>query len=350
MSAVFLTSGNPQAELESRFAAFARAEATVMFQSGYQANTGLIQTIAEAGTPVYLDQMAHASLYQGVMAAGADLRPFRHNDIGHLQRQVMGHGAGVIAIDSVYSTDGSLAPIQDVLQVAERTGCLLVVDESHSLGTHGPRGAGLVVDLGLEERIQFRTASLAKAFCGRAGLVACPSRFAHYLRFSSFPSIFSSAVLPHELAGFAKTLEIVQYEDWRRSKLHNNARQLRAELDALGYNVSASGSQIISLEAGTEARIVTLADALQSHGVFGAPFFAPATAKNRACIRLSVHAGLDEKDIRRIAEVCAEIREQTDLANWSSTRRKRTQGGRGSDVRSYGTTSVLRSLDEAMAA
>jgi CAI-1 autoinducer synthase len=140
MSAVFLTSGNPQAELERRFAAFCRAEATIMFQSGYQANTGLIQTIARASTPVYLDRMAHASLYQGVLAAGAELRTFRHNDVAHLNRQVMASGPGVIAIDSVYSTDGSLAPIEAVLRVAENMGCALVVDESHSLGTHGPCG------------------------------------------------------------------------------------------------------------------------------------------------------------------------------------------------------------------
>lgn len=322
MSAVFLTSGNPQMELENRFANFVRAEATVMFQSGYQANTGLMQTIAEAGTPVYLDQMAHASLYQGVLAACADLRPFRHNDIDHLQRQIAASGPGVIAIDSVYSTDGSLAPIQSVLAVAERMGCVLVVDESHSLGTHGPRGSGLVVEMGLENRVHFRTASLAKAFCGRAGLVACASEFAHYLRFSSFPSIFSSAILPHELAAFAQTLELVQCDEWRRTKLHGNAKRLRFELDALGYNVSASGSQIIALEAGTESKIVTLAKSLQAHGVYGAPFFAPATAKNRACIRLSVHAGLDDNDIRRIVGVCTDIRDQVDYASWSSTRRK----------------------------
>lgn len=321
MSAVFLTPDNAQAELEGRFSAFVRSGASVIFQSGYQANTALIQTMAQSGTPVYVDQMAHASLYQGVLAAGADLHVFRHNDVEHLRRQVLAHGAGVIAIDSVYSTDGSLAPIAEVLAVAEDLGAELVVDESHSLGTHGPGGAGLVVDLGLERRIRFRTASLAKALCGRAGLVACPSSYAHYLRFAAFPSIFSSAILPHELAALAKTLEIVRREDWRRAKLHRNADALRIGLARLGYNVSASESQIISLEAGTEPRIVRLADALQSRGVFGAPFFAPATAKNRACIRLSVHAALAEADIAKVLSVCDEIRHEVCLSDWGSTRR-----------------------------
>ncbi len=343
MSAVFLTPDNPQAELEDRFAGFVRAGSTVMFQSGYQANAGLMQTIAEAGTPVYLDRIAHASLYRGALTAGADVRPFRHNDVEHLKRQVKTYGPGIVAIDSVYSTDGSLAPIADILGVAEDLGCALVVDESHSLGTHGPCGAGLVAALGLEQRVHFRTASLAKAFCGRAGLVACPSQFAHYLRFASFPTIFSSAILPHELAAFAKTLEIVQRDDWRRAKLHRNAAWLRAGLDGLGYNVSASGSQIVSLEAGTEQRIVQLADALQSRGVFGAPFFAPATAKNRACIRLSVHAGLEEAELRRILEVCSEIRDEVGLSDWGSTRRicrARVRAGRLLDADASGNVNA----------
>lgn len=323
MSAVFLASNNPQAAMEARFASYIKSEACVIFQSGYQANTGLLQTIAQAGTPIYLDQMAHASLYQGALVSGARVRPFRHNDVDHLDRQAATHGQGIIAVDSVYSTDGSLAPIEDILQVAERRGCVVVVDESHSLGTHGPHGAGLVVEAGLEQRIHFRTASLAKAFCGRAGLVACPARFAHFLRFSSFPSIFSSAILPHELAAFATTLEIVQREEWRREKLHAHSRRLRTGLSNLGYNVAASQSQIIALEAGTETRVVTLAHALQRRGVFGAPFFAPATAQNRACIRLSVHAGLDEMDIRRILEVCAAIRHEVALAAWRSSQRIR---------------------------
>lgn len=322
MSAFFLNRESAQWHVERGLADLLESEAVVLFQSGYQANTGLLQTIAEGGTPIYLDQMAHASLYQGVMAAGADMRPFRHNDVGHLRRQIGAYGPGVVCIDSVYSTNGSLAPINDVLEAAEDLGCALVVDESHSLGTHGPSGAGLVVELGLQDRVHLRTSSLAKALCGRAGLVACSRRFAHYLRLASLPNIFSSSVLPHELAALSKTLEIIRRDDWRRVRLHRSADRLRAGLDALGYNVSASASQIIALEAGTEEKMVQVVLALQARGVFGAPFFAPATAKNRACVRLSLHAGLDESDLRRILTACADIRDEVGLEDWASTRRR----------------------------
>jgi CAI-1 autoinducer synthase len=332
MSAFFLNRESAQWEFEQGLADLLRSESSVLFQSGYQANTGLLQTIAEAGTPVYLDQMAHASLYQGVMAAGADMRPFRHNDVEHLRRQIRAYGPGVVCIDSVYSTNGSLAPICDVLEAAEDLDCALVVDESHSLGTHGPSGAGLVVELGLQDRVHFRTSSLAKAFCGRAGLVACSRRFAHYLRLASLPNIFSSCVLPHELAALSKTLELIRRDDWRRQRLHRSADRLRAGLDALGYNVSASASQIIALEAGTEEKMVQVVLALQARGVFGAAFFAPATAKNRACVRLSLHAGLEEPGLRRILTACADIRDEVGLEHWASTRRKcrSSQGSKAS--------------------
>jgi CAI-1 autoinducer synthase len=197
-----------------------------------------------------------------------------------------------------------------------------VVDESHSLGTHGPAGSGLVVELGLEDRVQFRTASLAKAFCGRGGVVACSERFAEYLTYEAYPNIFSSAVLPYEFAAFAKTLEIIRRDEWRRQRLHRNAQRVRQSLDRLGYNVDASASQIIALEAGTEQQTIVLRDALEARNLFGAPFCAPATPRNRACIRLSLHSDLSADALDRIAVVCGEIRDEVGMADWPSTRRK----------------------------
>lgn len=325
MSSVFLNGANPQWAFQEALAQHMRSEASVVAQSGFMANIGLIQTIADQQTPVYIDMIAHASLWAGIHAAGAKPCPFRHNDVEHLRRQLTKYGTGVIIIDSVYSTNGSIAPIREVVDLAEQYDCAIVVDESHSLGTHGPEGSGLVVELGLEDRVHFRTASLAKAFCGRGGMVACSARFAEYMTYEAFPIIFSSAVLPHEFAAFAQTLALIRRDEWRRERLHGNAQWLREALDALGYNVEASGSQIIALESGTEQQTIILRDALEARGIFGAPFCAPATPKNRACIRLSLHAALDNSDLERIASVCAEIRDEIDLEKWPSTRRKSRQ-------------------------
>jgi CAI-1 autoinducer synthase len=323
MSSVFLQAGSSQHRLEARLAAFMGAEDGVLAQSGWAANVGLLQTIAAPGVPVYLDMQAHASLWEGVQSAQALGVPFLHNDGAHLARQVAKHGAGVIVVDALYSTNGSIAPLHEIVDIAERSGSILIVDESHSLGTHGPRGAGLVAALGLSERVHFRTASLAKAFAGRAGFLTCSSHFKGYFLSASRPAIFSSCLLEHELAWFDAALDFIAAADDRRAALHANARLVRAGLSELGYNVDDGTEQIIALEAGPEPKTLVLRKALERRGIYGAVFCAPATAKNRSLVRLTLNAGLGQDDCARLLAACADMRREVDMENWSSTRRSR---------------------------
>jgi len=322
MSGVFLHGDDcPQLRLEERLATFMGAESGVLCQSGFAANTGLIQSIATAQTPVYVDMMAHMSLWEGVRSAGAQPVSFFHNDVDHLEQRIQRFGPGIVIVDSVYSTNGSVCPLTAIAEVCAENDCVLVVDESHSLGTHGPNGAGLVVELGLVDRVHFRTASLAKAFAGRAGFVTCPKAFQEYFKCESLPAIFSSTLLPHEVLGLAATLDVIERDDWRRVALASNARYLRERLTELGYNLNDSQSQIIALEAGPEPQTIVLRDALESRGIFGSVFCAPATAQNRSLVRLSVNAALTGDELERIVEVCDEIRDEVELDKWPSTRR-----------------------------
>lgn len=323
MSSVFLQEGSSQHRLEAKLAAFMGAEDGVLAQSGWAANVGLLQTIAEPGVPVYLDMMAHASLWEGVQSAQAVGVPFLHNDASHLARQVEKHGPGVIVVDALYSTNGSIAPLHAVVDIAERSGSILIVDESHSLGTHGPRGAGLVAAMGLSERVHFRTASLAKAFAGRAGFLTCSSHFKGYFLSASRPAIFSSCLLEHELAWFDAALDFIAAADARRAALHATARQVREGLRSLGYNVDDGTEQIVALEAGPEPKTLVLRKALEKRGIYGAVFCAPATAKNRSLVRLTLNSGLDAGQVERLLDACADMRDEVDLDGWSSTRRSR---------------------------
>ncbi|HEY5801847.1 MAG TPA: alpha-hydroxyketone-type quorum-sensing autoinducer synthase [Burkholderiaceae bacterium] len=320
MSSVFLQEGSAQHRLERKCARYLQAEDSVLAQSGWAANVGLLQSIAGTGVPVYLDMMAHASLWEGVLSAGAVAVPFMHNDMGHLERQLREHGRGVIVVDALYSTDGSLCPLRDAVALAERSDSLLVVDESHSLGTHGPHGAGLVVEYGLQQRVHFRTASLAKAFAGRAGLITCSSRFKGYFLSSSRPAIFSSCLLNHELAWFDQALDVIAAADDRREALRHNTRLVRSGLGALGYCLEGS-EQIVALEAGPEPKTLVLRKALEARGIQGAVFCAPATPKNRSLVRLTLNAGLTPVEIETLLDACEAIRGEVDLAGWSSTRR-----------------------------
>ncbi len=323
MSAVYLQAGSRQHMLEEKFADFLGAEQTVLAQSGWAANVGLLQSIAGPGVPVYLDIMAHASLWDGVQLGGGKGVPFLHNNMEHLERQIHKHGAGVIVVDALYSTDGSLAPLHDVVAIAERSGSVLVVDESHSLGTHGPRGAGLVIETGLEERVHFRTASLAKAFAGRAGIITCSSRFKGYFLSESRPAIFSSCLLNHELAWFDAAIDFVEQADGRRAALRRVTDEVRTGLGRLGYCVDEGSEQIVALEVGTEPKTLVLRKALENRGIQGAVFCAPATPKNRALVRLTLNCGLSKREIARLLSACADMREEVDLENWTSTIRRR---------------------------
>jgi len=323
MSAVYLQAGSLQHRLEAKFADFMGAQETVLAQSGWAANVGLLQSIAGPDVPVYLDIMAHASLWDGVQLGGGKAVPFLHNNMDHLQRQLNKHGAGVIVVDALYSTDGSLAPLHDVVALAERTGSVLVVDESHSLGTHGPRGAGLVIAAGLEDRVHFRTASLAKAFAGRAGIITCSSRFKGYFLSESRPAIFSSCLLNHELAWFDAAIDFVEAADARRAALRRITQDVRTGLGRLGYCVDEGSEQIIALEVGTEPRTLVLRKALENRGIQGAVFCAPATPKNRALVRLTLNSGLGKREIAKLLDACADMREEVELESWTSTIRQR---------------------------
>ncbi|RZT08973.1 CAI-1 autoinducer synthase [Duganella sp. CF402] len=323
MSAVYLQEGSPQHRLERKLAQFMGAEDGILAQSGWAANVGLVQTLTGPGIPVYLDMQAHASLWEGVQSAGAIPVSFLHNDMEHLQKQLQRHGRGLIVVDALYSTNGSLAPLAQLVEIAERSGCMLLVDESHSLGTHGPRGAGLVAAAGLSERVHFRTASLAKAFAGRAGFITCSSHFKGYFLSESRPAIFSSCLLGHELAWFDAAIDFIAAADDRRAALHAGARELRDELSALGYNVSDGSEQIIALEPGPEPKTLALRKLLERQGVYGAMFCAPATPKNRSLVRLTLNSGLGRAELARIVHACDEIRSEADLDSWSSTRRLR---------------------------
>jgi hypothetical protein len=316
MSAVFLNETSLQSGFERQMAAFLGTEAAVLCQSGWSANTGLIQALADSDTPVYIDQFAHASLWDGIRMAGAQVHAFRHNQPQHLERLVASYGPGLILVDSVYSAAGSVCPLAEICAIGEKLNCIIVVDESHSVGVYGPRGEGLVHTLGLTSKVHYLTFSLSKAFATRAGMVAGPKRVMSYFPYEARPAIFSSAVLQHEVAGLSATLKVIQEEEWRRAQLWANTRALRKGLRELGYSVDPIGSQIVALHAGNDAQTRALRDALEERGVFGAVFCSPATPKNHGIVRLSVNARLRDHDIQAILAAAKDIATNKCIAPW----------------------------------
>jgi CAI-1 autoinducer synthase len=325
-SGSFLLETHPVRAFEKKFAHWIGKDDGVLCQSGYAANMGLLQCIADAQTPVYIDMLAHTSLWEGARRAGAPTHPFRHNDVEHLRRTIEKHGPGLVVVDSVYSTTGALAPLVEVVDVAEAGRCMILVDESHSLGTHGPGGAGLCMALGLSHRVHFITASLAKAFAGRAGYFNIPTGLRNYILSTSYHNMFSSCLLPHEVAALDATLDVIQGCDAERTRLHALTRRMRDALSDLGFPIHQGTEQIIALEAGTEPDTLVLRDRLEERNVFGAVFCAPATTRNRTMVRLTLHAALTDAELDHVAAVAREIAPLVKPWDWPIARRARAAG------------------------
>ena len=324
-SSVFVFGEAPLRCLEREIAAATQSEDALVTQSGWCANTGLLQSIASPETPVYIDMFAHMSLWEGVKSAGATARPFRHNSVESLRKLTAKHGPGVVVVDSLYSTNGDVCPLPEIVEAGREAGCVIVVDEAHSLGVFGNQGEGMVAELGLAEQVHFRTASLSKAYAARGGLILCSARHAEYLRYQSLPAIFSSGLLAHEIAGLRATVGVIARERYRREKVLRNAVALRTRLSALGYDIGQDSTQIIALVAGAEHLTIQLRDALEARGVFGSVFCDPATPRNRSLVRFTLNADLTAEDIERIARVCAEVRSEVDTEQWPQSRVQRAQ-------------------------
>ncbi|CAK3405892.1 CAI-1 autoinducer synthase [Vibrio crassostreae] len=312
MSAIFLQDAESKPAFETELANYVGMESCLLSQSGWAANIGLLQTICPPNTPVYIDFFAHMSLWEGIRAAGAAAHPFMHNNMSHLRKQLGRHGSGVIVVDSIYSTIGTIAPLRDIYEMAQEFDCAVIVDESHSLGTHGEKGAGLVQALGLTDQVDFITVSLAKTFAYRVGAILGPKQLSDTLPFVAYSAIFSSTVLPQEVIRLEKTLEVIKGADDKRQALFKRAQSLITGLKRIGFNIR-SESQIVSLECGNERNTERVRDFLEERDVFGAVFCRPATGKNKNIIRFSVNADMTPRDIDHVLTVCHEAYHHPEL-------------------------------------
>ncbi|MFA0115239.1 alpha-hydroxyketone-type quorum-sensing autoinducer synthase [Vibrio sp. 10N.261.46.E11] len=312
MSAIFLQDEESKPAFETELANYVGMESCLLSQSGWAANIGLLQTICPPDTSVYIDFFAHMSLWEGIRAACGIAHPFVHNNMNHLRKQLERHGSGVIVVDSVYSTIGTITPLRDIYEMAQEFDCAVVVDESHSLGTHGKNGAGLVHALGLTNQVDFITVSLAKTFAYRAGAILGPKQLSATLPFVAYPAIFSSTVLPQEVIRLQKTLEVIKSADDKRQALFLRAKSLTTGLKRIGFNIR-SESQIVALECGSERNTERVRDFLEERNVFGAVFCRPATGRNKNIIRFSINADMTPRDIDHVLTVCHEAYHHPEL-------------------------------------
>lgn len=306
-------------KFEVKIANLCGFEDATITPSGYSANTGLLSGIIDRHSIVYIDKLAHASLWEGLKLSNAKVIPFAHNNIEDLIKKIQLHGSGFIIVDSLYSTNGSVAPLEKLVDISQKSSSVLIVDETHSIGTHGKNGEGITKSLGLEKEVDFITFGLSKAFAVRGGVILGSKESLDYLRYSSIPIIFTNSVLAYEVSGYIKTLDIIMNENWRREKLHNNYSCIKEGILDIGINISPSMSQIISLEIGNDHETMKVRDILEQNNIFSSYFFYPAVKKGRSLMRLTINCGLSKDNISHIVQTIKEASKKVDYRQWISS-------------------------------
>ena len=296
MSSVY-GGGSDECELFRRdIAACMKAEDALLTTSGWAANVGLIEAIAPVLKPVYIDNHAHASLYDGVKLSLGKKVVIEHNDPDNLLTRIAHSGPGIVVIDAVYSTDGSIGDIARYLEICEQNDCVLLLDEAHSFGLFGD-GGGLAVELGLAERVHFRTVSLNKALGGHGGLIAGNREMMKLARARCRSIIFSSATSSVSAAGHRAALDVIVQDPGRARRCLQYAETLRQRFNAHGIDTGDSRCQIVSIFFEDEQQTCEFYGRLRKMGILTSVFLYPATPAGVGLVRYSVHSELTEQEI-----------------------------------------------------
>ncbi len=298
------------AALEQEAAAFFGRETALYFSSGYAANAALFATLPQRGDLVVHDALVHASAHEGMRLGRAECRAAHHNDVQAFDeaigawRGAGGRGRVWIAVESLYSMDGDLAPLDDLAALARRHGAVLVIDEAHATGVFGPQGRGLAAALaGREDVVTLHTCG--KALGCEGALIAGPAIVREFLINRGRGFIFSTAPSPLMAAAVRAALEIVAAEDARRAALASLVDMARAALEPLG--ATPGRSQIVPLVLGEDARAMTVAAALQQAGFDVRGIRPPTVAPGSARLRISITLNIGRADVEALAATLKEV-------------------------------------------
>lgn len=280
-------------KLETKLANFKGTDEACVFATGYSANVGVISAVCGKNDVVILDRLSHASMVDGAKLSGAQIKVFRHNDVGHLDRVLRRNrdaGTRLVAVEGIYSMDGDAAPLDEILRVVRKHDAMLLVDEAHSTGVLGEGGRGAAAHFGIEGQVDLHVGTLSKALGACGGFVAGASDLVTYIRYFARSGMFSTAPSPMVTAAAAAAIEVIEEEPWRVEKLWENCRFMHGELKRMGFTISADPSPIIPVIVGCMAilRQMTLELHQANICVNSVPF--PAVPHGSERLRISLTA------------------------------------------------------------
>jgi len=295
--------------LEERIAEWKGSEACVLFGSGYLANLGVIGAFAGSGDVVFSDEFNHASIVDGCRLSRAEVVVYRHLDDEHLEwslRRHRGAGRRLIVTDAVFSMDGDVAPLQEIVELARIYGARTMVDEAHAIGLLGPGGRGAVAQAGLEGEVDVVVGTLSKALGSYGAYVCGAAETIEYLINSARSLIFSTAPGPPALAGALAALDLLRERPHRVERLHAAARALRGALAKEGFPVQPSEMPIVPIVIGEERKTMRMCGAALEGGVFAQGIRPPTVPPGSSRLRLAAMASHTPAELRMAARTLGE--------------------------------------------
>ena len=297
-------------ELEQRLARHKGKESALLFGSGYLTNCGIISSFLDKDALLIADRLAHACILDGARFAGARIQRFQHNDMDHLESLLKKNNNGntLIAAESVYSMNGDIAPLPQLVDLGTQYGARILIDEAHSTGIQGPGGCGRVRELGLEEQVDFSMGTLSKTLASYGGYTACSSVNRDWMINHARSLIYSTALPPASAGAALGALDAIEADPTCGQALLKKADWFRRELRDRGLNVPASQTQIIPVIAGDVPRTVVIAEELRARGIWVFAIRPPTVPLDSTCIRFSLSLGHSEemciRALDQLAEVC----------------------------------------------
>ncbi len=279
--------------LEDRLAEFMDRPASLVFSTGYGVNVGVLSCLLGRHDVAILDSMDHASILDGVRLSFAKQLKFRHNDAKDLERKlgrIDPEKGKLIVVDGVFSMEGDVAPLPEIVALKKKYDARLFVDEAHGLGVFGEHGRGVAEHFGVEADVDLVMGTFSKSLATVGGFIAGSEEIVDYIKHNARAQVFTAAIPPGAVAAVEAALDILETEPDRRERLWENTEYMRRELTNLGFETCGSASPVISLLVGEDDATFRMAMRLQEEGVFVNPVMTPAVPAGHSMLRTSYMA------------------------------------------------------------
>ncbi len=296
-------------QLEQKLAEFKHVDACLVFQSGFTANAGTVSCILGKEDVIVSDQLNHASIIDGCRLSRAQIKVYPHADMDGLRKALQeAEGRRVLVVtDGVFSMDGDIAPLPEVVEISKAAGAIVMVDDAHASGVLGANGRGTVDHYGLHGQVDIQVGTLSKAIGGLGGYVAGPQHLIDYLVQRARPFLFSTSHPPAVIAAASAAIDVLLEEPAIMETLWSNTEFFRAGLKELGFDTGASQTPIIPVIVGDEKQTMALADGLFAEGVFAQGIAFPTVQPGKARVRTIVTATHSRDELQYALDAFAKV-------------------------------------------